>query len=172
MAKSGWTLALMRHAKSDWANEGLSDHDRPLNARGRRDSPEMAKWLAKHDAVPQVILASTAKRVEDTVQRMVKFWKIEPLILRVSSLYLASPLTILEHIRCEAIDADGKRPSKLLVLGHNPGMEQLVSSLAGINVSMPTASVALFECDAIHAEDAEVPNVMRLIAIGRPKEMS
>lgn len=172
MTRSRWTLALMRHAKSDWANEGLSDHDRPLNARGRRDAPEMAKWLAHHDAVPQLILASTAKRVEETVQRMVKFWKTEPLIVRISSLYLASPQTILDQIRCEAIDADGKRPRRLLVLGHNPGMEQLVSSLAGINLSMPTAAVALFECEAIHAEDEEAPNVTRLIAIGRPKELS
>ncbi len=168
---SRWTLALMRHAKSDWADAGLSDHDRPLNARGRRDAPIMARWIEEYDAVPTVILASTAKRVAETVERLIKHWKTEPLIIASSSLYLASPQTILEHIRCESIDADGKRPRRLLVIGHNPGMEQLVSSLAGVQTTMPTAAVAVFECQPIQATDDDAPQVNRLLAIGRPKEL-
>jgi phosphohistidine phosphatase len=168
---SRWTLALMRHAKSDWADPGLSDHDRPLNARGRRDAPAMATWLAEHDAIPHVILASTAKRVAETVELLLTHWKTKPLVLSSSSLYLASPQTILELIRCEAIDADGKRPQRLLVIGHNPGMQQLVSSLAGIETQMPTAAVALFECKAIQADDDDAPQVERLIAVGSPKAL-
>ena len=160
----------MRHAKSDWAEAGLSDHDRPLNARGRRDAPEMARWLDDHDAVPSVILASTAKRVEETIERLINHWKTEPLVIRSGSLYLASPNTILEHIRCVGIDADGKRPKRLLVVGHNPGMEQLVSHLASIDTVMPTAAVALFECHAIDPDDDTAPHVERLLAVGRPKE--
>ena len=166
-----WKLALMRHAKSDWAEAGLSDHDRPLNARGRRDAPEMARWLASHDAVPSVILASTAKRVEETIEWLVKQWKTDPFVIRSGSLYLASPNTILEHIRCEGIDSDGKRPKRMLVVGHNPGMEQLVSSLASLDTSMPTAAIALFECRAIAPEDDQAPHVERLLAVGRPKEL-
>ena len=166
-----WMLALMRHAKSDWAESGLSDHDRPLNARGRRDAPEMARWFERHDAVPDVVLASTAKRVVETVERMTKHWKNAPLVLTSSTLYLASPQTILEHIRCEAVDARGCRPERLLVVGHNPGMEQLVSSLAGIATTMPTAAVALFECQSIRAEDENAPHVERLVSIGRPKDL-
>lgn len=162
----------MRHAKSDWSHSDVSDHDRPLNARGRRDAPEMASWLEAHNAIPEVILASTAKRVSETIQRMVKHWKHEPLVIRSGSLYLASPQTILEHIRCEAIDTEGRRPRQLLVVGHNPGMEQLVSSLSGTDVAMPTAAVALFECQAIQADDDAAPRVERLIAIGRPKELA
>jgi phosphohistidine phosphatase len=161
----------MRHAKSDWADAGLSDHDRPLNARGRRDVPEMANWFEKHQAVPSVILASTAKRVAETVERLVACWKSEPLVVRCGALYLASPQTILEQIRGEAIDADGKRPSRLLVVGHNPGMEQLVSSLSQHHTTMPTAAVALFECLPIDPEDEEAPRIERLIAVGRPKEL-
>jgi phosphohistidine phosphatase len=161
----------MRHAKSDWADAGLSDHDRPLNARGRRDAPTMAKWLHSHDAVPTVILASTARRVSETIDRLVEHWKHEPLILRSGSLYLASPQTILEQIRCEAVDADGHRPSRLLVVGHNPGMEQLVNSLSRIPIEMPTAAIALFECLPIDPEDEEAPRIERLLASGKPKEL-
>ena len=164
-----WKLALMRHAKSDWAEAGLSDHDRPLNARGRRDAPEMARWLADHDAVPAVILASTAKRVEETIERLIKHWRTLPLVIRSNSLYLASPNTILEHIRCEGIDADGKRPTRMLVVGHNPGMEQLVTSLAAMDTVMPTAAIALFECLAIDPDDDNAPQVERLLAVGSPK---
>ncbi len=62
------TLVLMRHAKSDWSEAGLSDHDRPLNARGKRDAPEMAKWMHNHLGIPDLILASTATRVAETVE--------------------------------------------------------------------------------------------------------
>ncbi len=161
----------MRHAKSDWAQEGISDHDRPLNARGRRDSPEMARWLEKHDAVPEVVLASTAKRVAETLERMLAHWSCKPLVLRSNALYLASPQTILEHIRCEAIDSNGVRPSRVLVIGHNPGMEQLVSRLANSDVTLPTAAVALFDCAAIEPDDEQAPRVERTIAIARPKEI-
>lgn len=166
-----WMLALMRHAKSDWAESGLPDHDRPLNARGRRDAPEMARWLEHHCGVPDVILASTAIRVAETLERMLKHWKHSPLVLRSSGLYLASPQTILEHIRNEAVDATGCRPQRLLVIGHNPGMEQLVSSLAGVSTTMPTAAVALFECRAIGAEDDAAPHVERLVSYGCPKDL-
>ncbi|MGV3484628.1 MAG: SixA phosphatase family protein [Planctomycetaceae bacterium] len=167
-----WILALMRHAKSDWAEAGLPDHERPLNDRGRRDAPKMARWLEHHGAAPDVILASTAKRVSETVQRMLKQWQHSPLVLSSSGLYLASPQTILEYIRNEAVDAQGRRPQRLLVVGHNPGMEQLVSSLAGAVTTMPTAAVALFECQAIRADDESAPHVERLISVARPKELS
>ena len=132
----------------------------------------MAIWLQRHDAVPQIILASTAKRVAETVERMLHHWQSEPLVLRYSTLYLASPQTILEHVRCEAVDAQGLRPQRLLVIGHNPGMEQLVSSLAGVATSMPTAAVAVFQCQPIQAQDAHGPLVEQLLAIGRPKDLA
>jgi phosphohistidine phosphatase len=162
---------LMRHAKSDWADAGLSDHERPLNARGRRDAPEMARWMVENSGIPDLVLASTARRVSETLERMVKQWKTEPPVLRSDSLYLATPQTILEHIRCEAVDPDGKRPKRLLVVGHNPGMEQLVSSLSGVYASMPTAAVAVFECLPITPEDDTAPQITRTLAIGRPKEI-
>ena len=55
---TGRLLILMRHAKSDWSDSSLSDHDRPLNSRGQRDAPRMANWLAESDWIPDVVLSS------------------------------------------------------------------------------------------------------------------
>jgi phosphohistidine phosphatase len=61
------TLLLMRHAKSSWKHPDLPDQDRPLNKRGEKDAPRMGKYLKEKELVPQVILASPAKRIKQTV---------------------------------------------------------------------------------------------------------
>lgn len=165
------TLILMRHAKSDWSEAGLSDHDRPLNARGKRDAPEMAKWIQQHLGLPDLILASTATRVVETIQRMQQTWNVNPLVIRCESLYLASPQTILEHVENESILADGHRAKKLLVVGHNPGMEQLVSSMCDRLTPFPTAAVAAFRGELIANEDSYRWQVNETLIIGRPKEI-
>jgi phosphohistidine phosphatase len=165
------TLALMRHAKSDWTDENLSDHDRPLNARGRRDAPEMARWLAEQRFLPEVILASTAVRVRETIDGLLSVWSHQPLVMFSQSLYLPTPTTIMEHVRYEAILTSGQRPKIILVVAHNPAMEQLVSNLAGAATRMPTAAVAVFECEPIDESNPQSPQVGRCIAVGRPKEI-
>ncbi len=165
------TLALMRHAKSDWADANLSDHDRPLNARGRRDAPVMARWLAEQGFLPEVVLASTAVRVRETVERLLSVWSHQPLVMFSQSLYLSSPTTILELVRCEAFSSTGRRPAAVLVIAHNPAIERLVSELAGVATRMPTAAVAIFECDGIDDLDMQAPRVRRCLAVGRPKEV-
>lgn len=164
-------LALMRHAKSDWADPGLSDHDRPLNARGRRDAPAMAHWLAQQRFVPDRILASSAARVRETVDGLLSVWSHRPSVAFSQSLYLPSPRTILEHVRCEAWLDDRRRAAMVLVVSHNPAIEQLASALAGEPIRMPTAAVAIFECNAMDEGDLQAPRVRCCAAIGRPKEI-
>ena len=168
---SVWTLGLMCHAKSDWADENLTDHDRPLNARGRRDAPAMARWLAAQRFLPEVILASTATRVRQTVEGLLSVWTHEPLVLFSQSLYLPHPQTITTQVYCEALAADGQRPRAALVVAHNPAMEQLVSQLAGAVTRMPTAAVALFECEGLDGGAGQRLQARRCIALGRPKEI-
>ncbi len=168
---SVWTLGLMRHAKSDWADENLTDHDRPLNARGRRDAPAMARWLAAQRFLPEVILASTATRVRQTVEGLLSVWTHEPLVLFSQSLYLPHPQTITTQVYCDALAADGQRPKAALVVAHNPAMEQLVSQLAGAVTRMPTAAVALFECEGLDGGAGQRLQARRCIAVGRPKEI-
>ncbi len=165
------TLILMRHAKSDWSEAGLSDHDRPLNARGRRDAPQMAKWIQSHLGLPELILASTATRVQETIHLLQQTWKTELPVIQSDSLYLASAQTILEHIENESIDPHGQRVKKLMVVGHNPGMELLVSSMTHHLTPFPTAAVAGFKGSLQATDDGYEWQLGETLIIGRPKEI-
>ncbi len=167
--QDSFTVCLMRHAKSDWNDAALSDHDRPLNQRGRRDAPRMAKWLANRGCLPEVILGSTAVRVRETIDCLLGVWNHEPLVLLSPSLYLSTPTTICEHIVSESINADGTRPACVLVIAHNPGMEHLVSQWSGSAVHMATAAVAIFKCHPIGPEDVFSPRVRHMVEFMRPK---
>ncbi len=112
-------LIIMRHAKSDWANASLTDHDRPLNARGLRTAPLMAEHLFTHGILPEVIVASTAVRVQETLELLLDCWTVKlatvkPEVVHASSLYLASYFTLIETIK--AFEADWTR---VMVIGHN-----------------------------------------------------
>lgn len=142
-------LILMRHAKSDWSQPGLSDKERPLNARGIAAAPRMAhwlhEWLHSQDRRVDRILSSTSVRTRETLERMQDAPKF-PSDLQVEwldSLYLAEPRVIWDAIR----SAFHRHPDEesLLVLGHNPGMEILMSALAGSDLDVPTAAIAIFE---------------------------
>lgn len=159
-------LILMRHAKSDWGDESLSDHDRPLNRRGKRDAPRMAKWLAEIDMVPDMILSSSSERTRETVDLMIGQWSIEPTTSFSESLYLATPESILSTIRSDACDA-----TKLLVVAHNPGMTHLVSSLAEKFIELPTAAIAIFKIPAADWSSLQTGTPMSLLQFMRPKAL-
>jgi phosphohistidine phosphatase len=132
-------LALVRHAKSDWGDPALDDHDRPLNDRGRRDAPVMAERLAQAGFRPEVILSSSAVRARTTAavfgERLGVDVDIEP------RLYGASAPTLLAHA------ADAAVPSVLLV-AHDPGMSVLAGRLSRDRIEhMPTCAVATFHWD-------------------------
>ncbi|MEL6107470.1 MAG: histidine phosphatase family protein [Planctomycetota bacterium] len=132
-------LILMRHAKSDHADVTLADHDRVLADRGRRDTPTMAMWLAKHDLIPDRILSSTSARTRETVASMSNVWDEQPEVVYVESLYLASAETLLWTAREQHAEA-----RSVMLLAHNPGVSMLASSLAGAMLPMPTAAIAVF----------------------------
>ena len=159
-------LILMRHAKSDWGDESLSDHDRPLNRRGKRDAPRMADWLAEIDMVPDVILSSSSERTCETVALMTDQWSSEPTTLFSQSLYLATPEAILSTILSDACDA-----MKLMVVAHNPGITHLVSSLAGEFTEMPTAAIAIFKIPAVEWSNLQAGTPMSLHEFMRPKAL-
>ena len=92
-------LILLRHAKSSWADSGLDDFDRPLADRGKRDAPRMATRLAARGVVPEVLLASPAKRALHTAEIVARDLSLRLEQLRTDeALYLASPATILRVI--------------------------------------------------------------------------
>jgi phosphohistidine phosphatase len=164
------TLLLMRHAKSDWDQPDLSDHDRPLNARGRNAAPKMASWLIKNEYWPELICSSTAVRTKETVDRMLNACaqsnsSYPPQVLFDPQLYLASPQTIWKVIgNLWSLHPDCR---SLLILGHNPGIGELVSKLANQEKEMPTAAIAVFQCMDRDDEETEFPDLSRACKAGK-----
>ncbi|MFO0940208.1 MAG: histidine phosphatase family protein [Pirellulales bacterium] len=135
------TITLLRHAKSDWGNSQLNDHDRPLNARGRRSAPLIGRYMAENQIASEVILASTALRAQQTLDLVVTQWTSRtPEIYCSQNLYLASPKAILSEV-----SKLSDNWNSVLIVGHNPGMGELASILCGENLVFPTACLASFE---------------------------
>ena len=126
---SSLTLLLMRHAKSDWGQPGLADHERPLNPRGERDAPRLGRWLREDGLEPAAALVSTARRARQTAEAVLAAAGAEGAPSRTTRrLYGAGPEEIFRAVREAA--ADGELPgaaSPLLVVAHNPGMEELAA---------------------------------------------
>ena len=152
-------LLLMRHAKSDWKVTGLGDKERPLNSRGRSTAPIMARWIAEHDLLPNIVLCSSAIRTQQTLDLMLQQWTtmqltnpalVLPKVSIEDRLYLASDLIILSVAQNgTTVGASG---NGVLVLGHNPGMEILASNLGGCEVAMPTGAIAILIPASPHGE--------------------
>jgi len=134
------TLLVARHAKSSWDNDNLSDFQRPLNKRGLRVAPSMGKYLAENDLLPDVILCSTAKRAEETGNLYVEHSDYQGELQFESEFYLAPASTYIERLALLPNEIE-----KAMVIGHNPGLEGLVSRLTGQGATMPTAAIAIIE---------------------------
>ncbi len=160
------TLVLMRHAKSDWKKPGLADHDRPLNARGRRAAPLMAGKLRDEGISVDVILASSACRVQETLELMRPIWGSEAELLTAQALYLASPALIAEQIH-----ALHDAWMSAMVVGHNPGMAGLVCHLAKRNLEMPTAAVVVFTSN-VESWSRSVAADWQLKAYWKPRNLA
>jgi phosphohistidine phosphatase len=130
-------LVLLRHAKSDWTHH-VADVDRPLANRGRRQAPEAGRWLAAHLGRIDLAVVSPARRTRST-------WELAAAELPSSTpvrvddrVYAASADGLLEVVR----DLPDELGTVLLV-GHNPGLEDLVADLTGTWTEMPTSAIAV-----------------------------
>jgi phosphohistidine phosphatase len=142
-------LYLLRHAKSSWKDDTLDDHDRPLAPRGKRASKAIGRYLRDHDIEPELVLCSSAKRARQTLERLGPAGvdaRLEP------ELYGAGAHDLLERLRAVPDDV-----ASVMLIGHNPGIQQLAFLLAGLDDKFPTAALATFACDAWSAlERAEL----------------
>ena len=131
-------LIVMRHAKSSWDSSAVTDHERPLNARGRRDTPRVAKRLVDLGWQPQHILSSDSQRTRDTCNLLLSSWEDGIGVDYLASLYLAGPKAVADEFQQLSDEV-----TTLLVLGHNPGWEAIVHRLSDQSVTMKTASAAM-----------------------------
>jgi len=136
------TLLILRHAKSSWKDSGLSDHDRPLNPRGRRDAPKVGKRLREEGLIPDVLLSSTALRARQTAEAVAEESGFEGEIQFIRELYGGGPEATLEALR-----GLPDLVACALVVGHNPDLEELVDWLCGESVRMPTAALAQIQLE-------------------------
>jgi phosphohistidine phosphatase len=128
-------LTLVRHAKSSWKDPELTDFDRPLSKRGKRDAPLMGERLAGRDSRPELILSSPAKRARKTAKLMARKLELaaDRLILE-AEIYEAEPEALLKVIR--GLD---DRWAHVLLIGHNPGLTELGNLLADCGIeNIPT----------------------------------
>lgn len=160
-------LLLLRHAKSSWANEGLADFDRPLNDRGRHDAARMGKLLRRLDLVPELIISSSAKRAAKTAQLTAQAASYDGEIRFVEQLYLAEPETYIGLARRTDDSVD-----TLILVGHNPGIEELVGLLGGHEERMPTAALVCFQLPIVTWQELTLEKRYELSGVWRPKELS
>ena len=141
-------LMLLRHAKAD-RPVGVNDHERPLAARGLRQSKEMGRYLAKQGLAPDLAIVSTAKRTQDTWRLVSAALGSEVALRSEPRIYEATPDDILQVI----METD-PRAKVLLLVGHNPGFERLATGLAGagratalsrLEREYPTAALAVLD---------------------------
>ena len=131
------TLLILRHAKSDWDQPGVGDHDRTLSPRGKRDAPRVGQWLRDEHLVPDLIISSSAKRARKTAKLVADTSGYEGEIRLEGELYMAGAEAYLDALR-EAPDAC----QCVMVVGHNPGLEELLETLTGEAEALPTAALA------------------------------
>jgi phosphohistidine phosphatase len=144
------TLIVLRHAKSDWSGNE-PDHDRPLAPRGRRQAPEAGRWLAAHAGPIDVAVVSTAVRAQQTWALASAELSVVPDRVDEERAYAASGRTL-----ASLLEEYAERATVVLV-GHNPGVEDLVRRLTDEWVALPTSAIAVVDVAA-----------GRLVASGRP----
>ncbi|MHB9863238.1 SixA phosphatase family protein [Streptomyces sp. YIM S03343] len=139
-------LVVLRHAKSAWP-VGVPDHRRPLAPRGRRDAPAAGRVLAEGDCLPDLVLCSTAERARETWQLVSAQWGTPPPVRHDPRLYAAGVQELLAVVRETPPEVE-----TLLLVGHNPGLEELILELAGdglddaldqVHTKFPTSAIAV-----------------------------
>ncbi|MBW3599854.1 MAG: histidine phosphatase family protein [Planctomycetes bacterium] len=160
------TLLLLRHAKSSWSDGSLPDHERPLNDRGRQAAPQMGRLLAALRLTPDRILSSTAVRARDTANLVARSAGYPGEVEQRRELYHASPEACLA-----AACSLPETCRSAMIVAHNPGLEELVSQIAGAHERFPTAALAQVELDIASWTDLQGWSQARLVNVWRPKEL-
>ncbi|MBK1668861.1 hypothetical protein CKO28_12550 [Rhodovibrio sodomensis] len=169
------TLYLLRHAKSSWDDPTLADHDRPLAARGRQAAPRMAVWLRTEARRPDLVICSSAARAHETWDLVARELQPAPEVDIRRSVYDAGPDQLIAIAQGAPARVD-----TLMLVGHNPAMEEAAALLAGggdtkalatMQSKYPTAAVAefTFELDAWESIGRDTGYLARFV---RPKDLA
>lgn len=161
------TVLILRHAKSSWASDTIPDHDRPLNKRGERDAPRIGRLLRDEDLLPDLILTSSAVRARATARLVAEASDYEGPIKQSRSFYLADTPAFIHALRALSDDY-----SRVLIVAHNPGLEELLAELTGKDETLPTAALAVVAVPIESWRGLRADAQGELLQLWRPRELS
>ena len=161
------TLLVLRHAKSSWSDPARDDHERPLNKRGRRDAPRMGELVREYGLIPDVLISSDAVRARLTAEAVAEAARFTGEILLDPHLYIACPTDILSLLRTVPENAE-----TVMIVGHNPGLEELVEQLTGERQDLPTAALAQIALPIDQWRDLRLSTRGTLVGLWRPEELT
>ena len=169
------TLGIFRHAKSDWNDARLRDFDRPLNKRGRKGAAIMGEHIRNDGRAWKRILASPAVRVTQTIELASEAAGMAPPVSWDRRIYLANSATLMDLLREQEGD-----PASIMLIGHNPGLEDLIFDLVPddgtsplrdvVEEKFPTAAYAVLELDIDSWDDID-ENCARIVHLVRPRDL-
>lgn len=187
------TLLLLRHAKSSWKQlEGRADHERPLNRRGRAAAPRMGALLTQLELCPELVIASSARRVVETLDLLLPRAGFKGDLLYTRSLYLegarayrvqlarAAGSLLVPSARTGDIETQQREAEVVMLAGHNPDLEDLLRELTGVDARLPTGSLAVLSCNVnswrafggLALEQVREDIAPELVQIYRPRELT
>ncbi len=160
-------LVILRHAKSAWDSDAATDHDRPLNKRGRRDAPRIAAEIVELGWAPERVISSDAARARETWERMESLLgKKAKKVVFTRTLYHGG----LPEVR-EVMRDIKKKVATVMLVGHNPGWEDVLCTLTSGTHRLTTCNAALVSISADSWEDALAQTSWKLEHLLRPKEL-
>ena len=154
----------MRHAKSSWADGSLTDHERPLNSRGRRAAEAVGKALHARGHAPDLIWSSDATRTRETALRLIRAIPGAQAIEYISGFYHASAQNVLEI--CDQRDEPGH---PLMLLGHNPGWAELHHFFTHQYQDYPTGACTVLK--RVSEAHWLAPETWQMIDFIKPREL-
>ncbi len=160
------TLLILRHAKSSWKDDDVADHERPLNRRGKRDAPRIGKLLHETHLEPELIISSTARRARKTAAKVAKACAYQGIIELDGTLYLAPADRYLDVLR-----RIPDHVQRVMIVGHNPGQEDLLARLTGQEIRFPTAALAYLQLETDRWSELADQASAQLVQLWRPADL-
>lgn len=160
------TLLIMRHAKSSWKHPELPDNERPLNKRGKKEAPQMAALLVDNELIPQRILSSTAVRARATVDAIISATGFSEPVTFLDSFYMAEPDVYIKEVAALPDDIE-----RVLIIGHNPGLEGVLQILSRQIESLPPAGLVYLALPISHWSDLNDGVEAELVNFWKPRDL-
>jgi phosphohistidine phosphatase len=160
------TLLLLRHAKSSWKDSEIDDHERPLNKRGKRDAPKMGRLLRDEDLLPDLVVSSSARRCRKTAEHVIHASGYRGESRFYAKLYEADVVKLREVVA--GVDCPAE---KLLLIAHNPGLEEFLEPLVGEYTPLTTAALARVELPIDHWSELNAETRGTLVKVWQPREL-